>query len=165
MVEISNVSECCSKMRCSSGVWAGLAFAVIFVGSIALMVGVTYNHRMAAKRNYEWWERSVIYHIFTPSFYDSNDDGYGDLRGKNLLLTTNTTSKVMNGEGRSLIQASLYPSIPWFAVRRPPQPLVSFIWVKRTINCGGKRLHSKGEEPPPRLLGKGYFGLERGFQS
>ncbi|XP_059084164.1 maltase 2-like [Tigriopus californicus] len=68
-------------MKCSSGVWAGLAFGVIFVGSIALMVGVTYNHRMAAKRNYEWWERSVIYHIFTPSFYDTDDDGFGDLRG------------------------------------------------------------------------------------
>lgn len=28
-----------------------------------------------------WWKESVIYHIFVPSFSDSDGDGYGDLRG------------------------------------------------------------------------------------
>lgn len=29
----------------------------------------------------KWWKESVIYQIFLPSFYDSNNDGYGDLKG------------------------------------------------------------------------------------
>ena len=29
----------------------------------------------------DWWKESVIYHIFVPSFSDSDGDGYGDLRG------------------------------------------------------------------------------------
>lgn len=30
----------------------------------------------------DWWKHSVIYEIYTPSFKDSNGDGYGDLKGK-----------------------------------------------------------------------------------
>lgn len=29
----------------------------------------------------EWWREAVVYQIYTKSFYDSNDDGIGDLRG------------------------------------------------------------------------------------
>lgn len=29
----------------------------------------------------EWWKKSVIYHIYLPSFKDSNHDGIGDLQG------------------------------------------------------------------------------------
>ncbi|KAK7571162.1 hypothetical protein V9T40_014766 [Parthenolecanium corni] len=29
----------------------------------------------------DWWKHSVIYEIYTPSFKDSNGDGYGDLKG------------------------------------------------------------------------------------
>ncbi len=29
-----------------------------------------------------WWKRTLIYHVYVPSFYDSNDDGYGDLKGR-----------------------------------------------------------------------------------
>ncbi len=29
----------------------------------------------------EWWRGAVIYHVYPLSFADSNDDGYGDLRG------------------------------------------------------------------------------------
>lgn len=29
----------------------------------------------------EWWRGTVIYHVYPLSFADSNDDGYGDLRG------------------------------------------------------------------------------------
>jgi alpha-glucosidase len=29
----------------------------------------------------EWWRGAVIYHVYPLSFNDSNDDGYGDLRG------------------------------------------------------------------------------------
>jgi Glycosidases len=32
----------------------------------------------------EWWKNTVIYQILVPSFKDSNNDGIGDLRGKNV---------------------------------------------------------------------------------
>lgn len=28
-----------------------------------------------------WWKDAVVYQTFVPSFYDTNGDGYGDLRG------------------------------------------------------------------------------------
>ncbi|MBN2856903.1 MAG: alpha-amylase [Candidatus Delongbacteria bacterium] len=28
-----------------------------------------------------WWKHGIIYHIYVPSFQDSNKDGFGDLRG------------------------------------------------------------------------------------
>ena len=28
-----------------------------------------------------WWKESVVYQIYSRSFYDSNGDGIGDLRG------------------------------------------------------------------------------------
>lgn len=31
--------------------------------------------------NLHWWQREVIYQLFTPSFQDSDGDGMGDLRG------------------------------------------------------------------------------------
>ena len=34
----------------------------------------------------EWWRKGVIYQIFPASFYDSNADGFGDIRGIILKL-------------------------------------------------------------------------------
>jgi alpha-glucosidase len=34
-----------------------------------------------AKPDVEWWRGAAIYHVYPLSFADSNDDGYGDLRG------------------------------------------------------------------------------------
>ncbi|MDH4262167.1 MAG: alpha-glucosidase [Spirochaetia bacterium] len=31
--------------------------------------------------NYLWWKHGVLYHLYVRSFYDSNDDGIGDLQG------------------------------------------------------------------------------------
>ena len=31
--------------------------------------------------NKAWWKESVVYQIYPRSFYDSNSDGIGDLRG------------------------------------------------------------------------------------
>ncbi|HLT10657.1 MAG TPA: alpha-amylase family glycosyl hydrolase, partial [Micromonosporaceae bacterium] len=29
----------------------------------------------------DWFKRAVFYEVLVQAFYDSNDDGYGDLRG------------------------------------------------------------------------------------
>jgi alpha-glucosidase len=35
----------------------------------------------AAKADIEWWRGATIYHVYPLSFADSNNDGFGDLRG------------------------------------------------------------------------------------
>lgn len=30
----------------------------------------------------KWWQNTIIYEIYPQSFYDSDNDGFGDLRGK-----------------------------------------------------------------------------------
>ena len=29
----------------------------------------------------EWWQKNVMYHVYLPSFKDSNNDGIGDFQG------------------------------------------------------------------------------------
>ena len=33
------------------------------------------------KQSKDWWKSAVIYQIYPRSFYDSNNDGIGDLKG------------------------------------------------------------------------------------
>lgn len=33
------------------------------------------------EEKYTWWKHGVVYHLYVRSFYDSNNDGIGDLRG------------------------------------------------------------------------------------
>lgn len=33
------------------------------------------------QEDYVWWKHGVVYHIYTRSFFDSNNDGIGDLQG------------------------------------------------------------------------------------
>ncbi|VDP20060.1 unnamed protein product, partial [Onchocerca flexuosa] len=37
--------------------------------------------KCAVEKEPEWWRKHVSYQIFTPSFYDSNNDGIGDFNG------------------------------------------------------------------------------------
>ncbi|GBN47325.1 Maltase 1 [Araneus ventricosus] len=53
----------------------------------------------------EWWKKSVIYHIYLPSFKDSNDDGIGDFQGLIHELRYFTELRVSN-----LMLSPFYPS-------------------------------------------------------
>jgi len=39
-----------------------------------------------ADNDFIWWKHGVVYHIYTKSFFDSNNDGIGDLKGITLKL-------------------------------------------------------------------------------
>lgn len=37
--------------------------------------------KMGKDKKFKWWKHGVIYHIYPRSFYDSNNDGIGDIQG------------------------------------------------------------------------------------
>jgi hypothetical protein len=41
------------------------------------------NIAVAEIKNKGWWKDKVFYQIYPRSFMDTNDDGIGDLKGKN----------------------------------------------------------------------------------
>ncbi|GFT53411.1 maltase 1 [Nephila pilipes] len=53
----------------------------------------------------EWWKRNVIYHIYIPSFKDSNNDGIGDFQGLISKLDYFKELRVYN-----LLLSPFYPS-------------------------------------------------------
>ena len=46
-----------------------------------MSVEALHREAAAAETDAQWWRGAVIYHIYPLSFYDSNNDGYGDLPG------------------------------------------------------------------------------------
>ena len=65
---------------------AGIAFAIIFIGSISLVMLVNLKEE---KHEFElaWWQKTLIYHVYLPSYKDTNGDGFGDIKGKMFFLT------------------------------------------------------------------------------
>ena len=33
-----------------------------------------------------WWQKTLIYHVYLPSYMDSDNDGYGDIKGRTILI-------------------------------------------------------------------------------
>ena len=33
-----------------------------------------------------WWQKTLIYHVYLPSYMDSDNDGYGDIKGRIVLI-------------------------------------------------------------------------------
>ena len=61
---------------------AGAAFVVLFVGSISLVLLVHSPDTKIEFGELSWWKKTLIYHVYVPSFSDSDGDGVGDLKGK-----------------------------------------------------------------------------------
>ncbi|HOI31857.1 MAG TPA: alpha-amylase family glycosyl hydrolase, partial [Bacteroidales bacterium] len=50
------------------------------------LVMLTTTLSSLAQEQDHWWEKSVFYQIYMPSYQDSNDDGYSDFRGMTARL-------------------------------------------------------------------------------
>ena len=46
------------------------------------------------ERDLAWWQRTIIYHVYVPSYYDTNGDGIGDLRGKSIYILLSHSARV-----------------------------------------------------------------------
>ena len=65
-----------------AGFVASTLFAAIFIGSIVIIGVIFSEHNTSSTEEPAWWQRTVIYNIYVPSFYDTDGDGFGDLKGK-----------------------------------------------------------------------------------
>uniref|UniRef100_A0A914BUM8 alpha-glucosidase n=1 Tax=Acrobeloides nanus TaxID=290746 RepID=A0A914BUM8_9BILA len=54
-----------------------LTWILMFVGAIIIIITSPGCAAIATK----WWHSAIVYELWTPSFQDSNADGYGDLSG------------------------------------------------------------------------------------
>jgi glycosidase len=50
----------------------------MFVGAILIVV---MSPKCAAKKDKHWFENTVVYQVYTPTFRDSDKDGVGDFNG------------------------------------------------------------------------------------
>ena len=64
-----------------NAVIAGTLFVALFVGAIAIVLVANIKSEESAEE-LAWWKKALIYHIYVPSFKDSNGDGIGDIKGK-----------------------------------------------------------------------------------
>ena len=86
--EINSGPHVSDIKRPLSVIFAGLVLCAIFIGALVLFVLVYGEQPEPTERDLEWWQRSVIYHVYVPSYYDSDGDGLGDLKGKTKDLMT-----------------------------------------------------------------------------
>uniref|UniRef100_A0A0N5A3K7 alpha-glucosidase n=1 Tax=Parastrongyloides trichosuri TaxID=131310 RepID=A0A0N5A3K7_PARTI len=64
-----------------------LLWILMILGIFALILLNPSCTNVKEKRNLDWWEKSLIYQMWTPSFRDSDADGLGDFNGINEKLS------------------------------------------------------------------------------
>lgn len=57
-------------------------FALCWVAMLATAIAIiVVAPKCPPQPNLDWWQKSVIYHIHPQSFFDTNGDGFGDVKG------------------------------------------------------------------------------------
>lgn len=72
-----------SKINWTIAQFACLGFVIsILVGVAFVMIGLFYlSTPNECNHDGQWWQKGIIYEIFPASFQDTDDDGFGDIRG------------------------------------------------------------------------------------
>ena len=83
-----------------NAVIAGALFVALFIGSIAIVLLANLEFGDNEAEELAWWKKTLIYHVYVPSFKDSNGDGMGDLKGK--LAHCVKGSKILSENSRCL---------------------------------------------------------------
>lgn len=69
----------------NSGWGKKVAIGITALVLLAALVGtLVYYNIQPARKQLQWYHEAVVYQIYPRSFMDSNGDGVGDIKGKNL---------------------------------------------------------------------------------
>jgi len=83
-----------------------IVFWVAWLVLLATVIGLTIvAPRCGDRPTPEWWQKSVIYQVYVRSFYDSDDDGMGDIKGVIAKL-----DHIVDLKANAILLSSMYQS-------------------------------------------------------